>query len=211
MAIEDLKKAISIYEKNSDYYYLSMIYLAKGMFEEAKWAIDNAIRLKSDHENYYSIRAYCFDYLSQKDEAIKDYTRFLTYHRKVELLKWEHYFSYIRRAILFMEKSDYQSAMKDINSAIKIDGTGDDIYYLKFMIEAKSGEYDNSYEDLKKALLNGFNDRAELEEFVISVPFINQNKVIEITDKYMKTKKPINGFDYYNWDYIIKKSFDIKE
>lgn len=238
-AIADINEYIKYYPDDiSGYYYKAVYELKVGDIEEAyraiqvgKAIVDRKNKVPEQifpHPmtgNIYFLNGLCSDIKGDKEESIHGYTLYIQLTSWDNVIKW---ISYIRRALLYMEKGEYEKALADIYIAGQLkDGDGliqkalkghqDDMHMLLFMIYIKMGKrYDarllDAMGELREALIRGFNDVWYIRKFLATVE--NKEKVrIKNTvedlyiKKFLKKDDTINGFDFDDSKYWIDVFF----
>ena len=129
------------------------IFLVKMDFRRAIADFDQAIERKSDHAEYFGIRALAYLNSKQYDQSVADYKRAIELDPQKDIYHFD-------RCKAYFSKEDYQSALADCSMAIQL-SPGHEIYYqMRGAIHLTLGEYRLALEDFEEVLrLNPNNKR----------------------------------------------------
>ncbi|CAI2387655.1 unnamed protein product [Moneuplotes crassus] len=155
---------------------------AKKLYQAAHADYDKAIELKPTDPRFYHSKGLAFEGTNNEedyDEAIQNFQKATEiddkffgaevhlgnmYHKSNEFLKAlkcyrkfldnysTHEDVYVSRGLVYQDMGNHQFAIKDFDSAIKINPKCSDAYYHRGVSELKSRRYSKAIEDLTKAI-----------------------------------------------------------
>jgi len=142
-AVEDFTSAINILAKDIAYYYRGLSYICIGEKDKAFFDFEN-IREKNDVV-YYQMAKIKYE---MNEPSVIDYIS-----KAIEIKEDDRY--YYLRARIYFNKKDFESAIKDINNAIKITASNDKkskYIYFGGDILLNTGDFETSKNYYKMAL-----------------------------------------------------------
>jgi tetratricopeptide (TPR) repeat protein len=159
-AIEKCNEAIELTDDNSEAYFLkSLVYINKGNNDKALFNINKAIELDDTKNKYFLVRGRVMFLKEDYRYAIEDFNYFISKNP-------EEYAGYSWRSIAKLGMQDYESALIDINNAIKISQGSADLIYSRGIIYFRWGKLDKACKDWKDALRKGYhNAQYEIDRY----------------------------------------------
>lgn len=204
-----LTKISNVSKENAEAYnYIGLAKEGLGDFKGALAAFDKAIELKPDFATFYLNRADLKYSFNQLELAIRDYEKVLQlnpdnkeafykirdYKRMIstsDSTEYEYYeksidegknmkVSYLSRAVIKFNRGDLNGALKDYDSAIKLDDQDPEAFINRGIVKEKLKIYEGAISDftktlelkpdLWKAYYNRGNSKFKQNKFAESVP-----------------------------------------
>ncbi len=122
-----------------------IIYLNRGLLEDALRDFDTAIRINPYYLIYYSNRAQAYIRLKNYTNALKDLTTAVT-------LNPNYLSGYVYRAMMYDWQGDHDKALADLTTTVTLKPDFVLGYYNRGLVELSIGRYDKAIADLSKAL-----------------------------------------------------------
>jgi tetratricopeptide (TPR) repeat protein len=140
VAIKENTRASEVYEG------VGVILLSRNEFKNALQMLNIAIKLNPEKGRAYYNRAVILDQSDQKEEAIRDYESALAMSPEMayEILR--------NRSVLYIQTGRYESAVKDLDELIKIDGKEFTHYYNRAFSKLMLKDIEGAIADYKNVL-----------------------------------------------------------
>jgi tetratricopeptide (TPR) repeat protein len=189
--LKHFTEAIKISPGNADAYYgRGKILAGLGQYEEALADYDRAVELKPDFAEVYLSRGYLKrNYWKYLDNTI--FRQALDDADKLIELDYKKYDAYLLRADIKEGSKDYNGALEDYSTAIKIMPQGGWAYYHRGSIRFHHfNDAEGSLEDLSKAKKifkeihddSGYEMADDLIDFIKEMEF--SDKLLEFINKF---------------------------
>jgi tetratricopeptide (TPR) repeat protein len=148
LCLDYLQQAVKV-NKNSElsdilYYYQSLTFLKLKKTTESLYAIDQAINLNSNKNNYYNLRVELLIQLGEFNRAEGDISIILSKDPQNE---W----ALLYKGILQHKRGLLKEALKSYNFLINKNASNPDAYFYRGMLLLEAGVADRGCEDLNKA------------------------------------------------------------
>ena len=202
-AIECYQNAIKyMKKKDSDYYYnLSVCQFLSGKINSALESVDKSIEINETWKNYY------LKGLIMKKSNKKGFKEIIKLFNKSAEMNVEFCDNYYNKAILFFNNKENQSALTDIQFAIKKfdknkknsleNNDLSDFYYLEGMIYKRMEKWDDALKSFDKAIdIKKNYPECIYEKGVIYFEKTDYKKSMEFLDEALKLD-PQNHFAYF--------------
>jgi tetratricopeptide (TPR) repeat protein len=161
-ALADFRVAIKENTKRAEIYEgMGVIMLSRNELKGALQLLNVAIKLNPKKGRTYYNRAIIFDQLNQKEESIRDYESAiaLSPEMALEILR--------NRNVLYIETSRYESAVKDLDELIRIDGKEYTHYYNRAFSKLMLKDIDGAIADYKNVLILNPGNKETIEHLRI--------------------------------------------
>ena len=146
-ALQDFNKAIDLKKYSKAYVARANIYYILKDFPKAIADAELILKTEPDNVKANFVLATCFDDINQLDRA-------LTLYNKTILLHTDDPMYFMRRAILFGKKQNYEACLNDLNTCINLSPNFAEAYYWKGVVKVNLKQ--NPCGDLKTAVDLGF-------------------------------------------------------
>jgi tetratricopeptide (TPR) repeat protein len=146
-ALEDFRVAIKEKTGSAEVYEgMGVILMLRNELKSALQLLNVAVKLNPGKGRTFYNRAIIFDQLNQKEESIRDYESALALSpdMALEILR--------NRSVLYIETGRYESAIKDIDELIKIDGNNFLHYYNRAFSKLMLKDIDGAITDYRNVL-----------------------------------------------------------
>ncbi len=161
-SLDAFNKCLAINSYPDAYFSRALLYMGTDRPALALPDAEKTLETQPSNARAWYIKAYCLEQQGNTGFAIECYSKAITYENNEPLF-------YIRRGLSYTKINQNQSALDDLNKAIRLDPANGEAWYDRGITKFNSGQ--DPCNDFRTAIVKGYKVPAEVSE-----KLCNQNK-----------------------------------